>query len=275
MIDNTKVKSFKQKVNDIDFYCELRGSGPSVVLVPSGEGDCGSFAQVADALANEFTVFTLDMRGCSRSGWPPTRKPFTSQDLASDVAGLIKSLGLAPATIYGCSSGGQTVLSIGVYFPEIVRNLMVHEAALHNDSPSSEATLQIMKEQIDQLVKKTGSKNAAVGMFVKAAVANDEAWENLGSEYHKRVSKNGAVWLDYYVGTADQRSYTVEELSNMPPLVFSVGLLSQAWCVEANLITARRGNAEVVWLPSGHFPQVSIPELLTNHIRKHAKKYLK
>ena len=127
------VNSFKQKVNGIDFYCELRGSGPSIVLVPSGEGDCGSFAKVADALADEFTVFTLDMRGCSRTGRPLTWTPMTAKDLASDIAGLIKVLNLTPASIYGCSSGGQAVLSIGVYYPEVARNLMVHEAALQNE----------------------------------------------------------------------------------------------------------------------------------------------
>jgi len=60
----------------------------------------------------------------------------------------------------------------------------------------------------------------------------------------------------------------------MPPLVFSVGLFSMAWLVEANLQTARRANAEIVWLPCKHFPQVSIPDLLAEHIRKYTKRYL-
>ena len=40
------------------------------MLVPSGEGDCGNFATVADALADEFTVLTFDIPGFSRSSVP-------------------------------------------------------------------------------------------------------------------------------------------------------------------------------------------------------------
>ena len=108
-----EVRSITQKVNGLNFYCEIRGSGPTVALVPSGEGDCGSFARVADMLADEFTVFTLDMRYMSRSERPANLKPITERDLASDVAGLLKAFDLAPASLYGCSSGGQCLLSMG------------------------------------------------------------------------------------------------------------------------------------------------------------------
>jgi hypothetical protein len=60
----------------------------------------------------------------------------------------------------------------------------------------------------------------------------------------------------------------------MPPLVFSVGLLSFSWLVEANLQIARRAYAEVVWLPCMHMPQVTIPDLLAAHIRKHTRRHL-
>ncbi len=33
----------RHRVDSIDWYCESRKQGPTVVLIPSGEGDCGSF----------------------------------------------------------------------------------------------------------------------------------------------------------------------------------------------------------------------------------------
>jgi pimeloyl-ACP methyl ester carboxylesterase len=62
-----QTSTLRHNASGIDWYCELRGSGPSVVLIPSGEGDCGSFARVADELAKNFNVLTFDMPGFSRS----------------------------------------------------------------------------------------------------------------------------------------------------------------------------------------------------------------
>lgn len=268
------VKSFKQQVNGINFYCELRGSGPSIVLIPSGEGDCGSFSKVADALADEFTVFTLDMRGCSRTGRPPTWTPMTAKNLASDVAGLIKVLNLAPASIYGCSSGGQTVLSIGVYYPEVARNLIVHEAALQNDTSLPGSGLKEMGEAVAKLIEIKGSKNEAFLYFLRPMVGDDEALQALGPEYLERIKKNGDVFFDLIFRSADQRSYTAEELAKMPPLVFSIGLSSTGPLVESNLNTARRAKAEVVKLPGMHFPQITHPDAIAKHIREQTKKHL-
>jgi hypothetical protein len=61
------VRRFTYQTEGIDWYCEQRGAGPPVVLVPSGEGDCSSFDKVAAALADQFTVLTFDMPGFSRS----------------------------------------------------------------------------------------------------------------------------------------------------------------------------------------------------------------
>ncbi len=84
-----QTSTIQHKASDIDWYCELRGSGPSVVLIPSGEGDCASFAGVADALANDFTVLTFDMPGFSRSGPPPDFGRVTADMLADQVAALV------------------------------------------------------------------------------------------------------------------------------------------------------------------------------------------
>ena len=55
----------RRQIDSISWYYELRGRGPTVVLIPSGEGDCGSFEKVAVMLAREFTVLTFDMPGFS------------------------------------------------------------------------------------------------------------------------------------------------------------------------------------------------------------------
>lgn len=47
----------------IEWYYEQQGSGPHLVIIPSGEGDCSSYDKVAAILAKRFTVTTFDMPG--------------------------------------------------------------------------------------------------------------------------------------------------------------------------------------------------------------------
>jgi pimeloyl-ACP methyl ester carboxylesterase len=267
------VKSLIQKVNGLGFYCEIRGNGPTIALVPSGEGDCGSFAKVADILADEFTVFTLDMRYMSRSERPEHLKPISERDIASDVVELLKVLKLAPASIYGCSSGGQCALSMGVNYPEVCRNIMIHEAAL--PSPTHPEAEKFFKAGVKAATEKFGSRIAALNAIFSGMVGDTTAWTSLGTEYHSRISKNLEIWADYMVGYADQRTYSTLELSAIPSLVFSVGQLWKNWVVEANIEAARKANKEVVFLPCMHFPQVTIPDLLVKHIRENIKKYIR
>ena len=274
MENESKVRSLKQKVNGLEFYCEVRGSGPTVALVPSGDGDCGYFDKVANILSDGFTVFTLDMRYCSRSERPAKLSPMTAGDLASDVAGLLKALNLAPASVWGCSSGGQCVLSMGVYYPEVCRNIMVHEAALQNDTPLGMGVDEL-KGVIDMMIKATGSKNAAFAAMLPAIAGDPNFLSSLDPGYSKRVYNNGEIWIDCILEHADQRTYSAKELMNMPPLVFSVGMMSPAWLVYANIETAKRANAEVVWFPGTHMPQVTSPDLLAKHIRVNTKKHLR
>jgi pimeloyl-ACP methyl ester carboxylesterase len=108
--------------------------------MPSGEGDCASFQTVAEALSNDFTVLTFDMPGFSRSGPPPEFRKVTATMLAGQVAALVSSLNLAPAAFYGCSWAGLVALSLVAQHPELVRNAIVHEAALLKDSVTPDAS---------------------------------------------------------------------------------------------------------------------------------------
>ncbi len=51
-----------------DLYAERRGSGPPVLLIPGGGGDCGLFGELAELLAGAgYTAASYDRRGNSRS----------------------------------------------------------------------------------------------------------------------------------------------------------------------------------------------------------------
>lgn len=67
MDSKTPSSSMVKAKGGIEWYIEQQGSGPPYILIPSGEGDCESFAKIAAILAQDFSVTTFDMPGLSRS----------------------------------------------------------------------------------------------------------------------------------------------------------------------------------------------------------------
>ncbi|MEA4895115.1 MAG: alpha/beta hydrolase [Oscillospiraceae bacterium] len=261
-------RSFKTNANGIDFYCEMRGNGPKVVLVPDGWNDCGTYGKLADILAEEFTVLTFDMRGGSRSMDDNPQK-VTPTLLADDVAAIMKALDFAPASVFGCSSGGQAVLSLGKHYPELAINLMVHEVALQADAPIENTGYDLYKNLAT-------FANYCVDIEPKhiSLVCNADKLMELDEECRRRIKQNGVFWSKWYLGTCDADSYFAEDFAKMPPTSFTVGTWTPSWAVYANIETANRGNCPVTWVGSGHFPNITCPEEYAKHLKKTIKKYL-
>ena len=119
-----------QTANEAELYYELKGDGPPLLLIMGATGYGGAFARFAELLADEFTVVTYDRRGNGRSPPPPGWNATSPEEQADDAAALLEGLGLAPAAIFGTSSGGIFALAMLIRHPESVRGAMLHEPAL-------------------------------------------------------------------------------------------------------------------------------------------------
>jgi pimeloyl-ACP methyl ester carboxylesterase len=64
------MKSRKVTVNGTKLYYEVRGSGPSLLMISGALGDAAYHTKIAELLSNEFTIVTYDRRGNSRSSAP-------------------------------------------------------------------------------------------------------------------------------------------------------------------------------------------------------------
>lgn len=252
---------FRRQVDSIDWYCESRGRGPAVVLIPSGEGDCSSFDKLAALLSAEFSVLTFDMPGFSRSSDPPDFANYSMSRAASEVAALIRSLGVGTATFYGCSSGGQVALCLAAEHSDVVRNVAVHEVPL---SPSP-MLLPLVALADDGVI------NACRAFFRNEMNENPEAWDALGEAFHMRLERNYVTWVRRYVGqNRSLRSFSIEDLRRRP-VTWTIGGLTPAVAFFENVVTAHAAGIQIGLLMCKHFPQVSIPDVLADHIGKVAR----
>ena len=96
-----------------------RGTGDSVVFI-SGSGGPGRTwlpHQVPAFLEAGYRVITFDNRGI---GATENEGDFTTQTMVADTAGLIESLGAAPARIVGVSMGAFIAQELMLSRPELV-----------------------------------------------------------------------------------------------------------------------------------------------------------
>lgn len=262
------VKSFTHQCRGIDWYCETRGHGPQVVLIPSGEGDCSNFEDVAARLANDFTVLTFDTPGFSRSGVADP-SDISLDRLGDQIADLVSSLELEAASFYGCSSGGVAALDLAVRHPEIVRNVVVHEVAIPSDE-------NIFSSKLTGLAHLDDAGIVAQCSVIFESMMNEDAvaWRALGPDYHARLAKNYVTWVRRYVAEGDtSKRYSPGDLRGRP-IDWTVGGLSMIAGFLENVVLATKADIKMGMLMCKHFPQVSIPEILADHIRAKTTQHM-
>src|SRR5947209_18949834 len=93
------------RVNGVELYYELSGSGEPLVLVHGSWVDHRSWDPVVGLLARSFKVLTYDRRGHSGSERPDSQGSVFED--ADDLPALIEALDLAPAHVAGNSYGGS------------------------------------------------------------------------------------------------------------------------------------------------------------------------
>jgi pimeloyl-ACP methyl ester carboxylesterase len=135
------------RANGAELYYEVRGTGPTVLLIMGGTGDAGHFEAFARLLAAEFFVVTYDRRGCGRSPAPPGWRTTSPEEQADDAAALLAALGGPPAAVFGTRSGASFALCLLVRHPAAVCGAILHEPALfafHNDLDAVRAPLRAL-----------------------------------------------------------------------------------------------------------------------------------
>ncbi len=114
----------------LELYYEVHGSGPALLLIPGSNGDAAFYAELADLLADRYTVINYDRRGFSRSAGAPAPRAGWAETHAEDARQLLDAVAGGPASVFGSSAGAIIGLELISRHPQLVTRLIAHEPPL-------------------------------------------------------------------------------------------------------------------------------------------------
>jgi pimeloyl-ACP methyl ester carboxylesterase len=139
------------------------GEGPMIMLV-DGALQYRAFdqgmAQLADLLAQHFTVIHYDRRG---RGDSTDTQPYAVEREIEDIEALIDEAG-GSAFLYGISSGAALALEAAIKLGDKVKKLALYEAP-YNDDDNARQAWKEYRLQLKELVA-AGRAGDAVGLFM-------------------------------------------------------------------------------------------------------------
>jgi len=180
------------EVSGIQLYHEVRGSGPSVLFIQGAFGDGGTFEQVAEWLADEFTVVTYDRRANSRSPRPAGWESTSTEEQSDDAASLIETLDIAPAAVFGNSGGAIIGLDLLIRHPDLLRGAILHDPAMFSVLSSPEDVTGPIQQAVEKGMREEGPRGGGASFL--RFFAGDEAFEHLQPDLRERMLGNAEVF---------------------------------------------------------------------------------
>lgn len=111
------------KVNGLELYYQIHGTGEPLVLLHGGLGSTEMFGPILPQLAQGRQVIAVDLQAHGRTA--DIDRPIRYEFMADDIAALIRHLGLEQADLMGYSLGAGTALQTAIQHPQLVRRLVV------------------------------------------------------------------------------------------------------------------------------------------------------
>lgn len=194
-------------VNGVRLYYEEHGRGDAILCIHGTSTSARVWRRAAiSELSTLGRVIVYDRRGCTRSERPEPYETNVVQQ-AEDAAALIRELGAAPAVVIGRSYGGETAVELALREPELVRALVLLEAA----SFALDAEAKAWADRLERDVRAAAERDpASVAEVFLRTVAGDARWEAFPPRAKRMFQDNGPAIVAEFRGT--QLEATEEDL---------------------------------------------------------------
>ena len=120
------------KVNGLQLYYEVHGTGKPIVLLHGGLGAGSMFGDHVGTLAKGRQVIVVDLQGHGRTA--DIDRPLDPRFMADDVAALLKQLGHEKADLMGYSLGAGVALHTAIRHPASVDRVVAVSTIARRDA---------------------------------------------------------------------------------------------------------------------------------------------
>lgn len=239
------------RVNGFEMAYEKRGEGDSPLLLIHGNlGSKRWWNLVKDQLAEFFTVYMVDLRGCGQSEKPPTG--YRIPQYGDDVLAFIEKMGLKRLSIVGHSMGGVIAMDVAAKNPDLIDNLVLLNPAPLFGFPTSPEKYNIIeqystnRELLEAALTAVVPKGAYTPFFKDLV---DDAWNSTYTAIPNACSLGEIDYTEWAAGFSKPVKLLYGEQDVLIPLEDmkkSIGYFA---------------NGELVTHPGvGHSPQVEDPD---------------
>ncbi|MFI5322141.1 MAG: alpha/beta fold hydrolase [Thermodesulfobacteriota bacterium] len=111
------------KVNGIDLYYEIHGAGEPLVLIEGLGYSAWMWYKQIPAFSERYRVIVFDNRGAGNTDKPDTE--YSTEIMADDASGLLRTLGIDQAHVLGVSLGGFIAQELALRHPDLVKSLVL------------------------------------------------------------------------------------------------------------------------------------------------------
>jgi pimeloyl-ACP methyl ester carboxylesterase len=118
-------------VNGLSMYYEVHGAGQPLVVLHGSFMTIELMGKLIPDLARSRQVIAVEFQGHGHTA--DIDRPITYEQLADDVAALLRHLAVDRADLYGYSLGGGVALQVAMRHPALVRKLVVVSASYTSD----------------------------------------------------------------------------------------------------------------------------------------------
>jgi pimeloyl-ACP methyl ester carboxylesterase len=135
-------------VNGLNMYYEIHGTGQPLVVLHGAYMTIGTMGQIVPELAKTRQVIATELQGHGHTA--DIDRPLSYEQMADDVAALLRHLEIEEADVFGFSTGGSVALQVGVRHPEVVRKLVPTSTSYTSDGlyPEVRETIETITPEL-------------------------------------------------------------------------------------------------------------------------------
>jgi 3-oxoadipate enol-lactonase len=196
------------EVNDIRIWYEIRGktAATPVVMTHGFAGPSRQWWPEIEPLAEKRPVVLYDVRGHDRTSVPPDEAAYSMPQFASDLAGLLRTIGIERAYIGGVSMGGMVTAQFAVDYPEMCESVLICDSTCGNGADSGpggdwERRMQMGFGALTDLVQKHGLKETLLREF-KWKQENDPHLAESPYTFEEDLERIKLMTVEGYLGAA-------------------------------------------------------------------------